>query len=75
MATHNKPADDKPTTKQLRYLRALCEETGETTSWPKTRQAASGAIARLKKRPRADAEERHRDRREVQDLLARGGRP
>ena len=64
--------DDKPTAQQLRYLRALCEATGETTTWPKTRQAASRAIERLKKRPRSDAEERRRDRREVQDALARG---
>ena len=65
-------ADDKPTAKQLRYLRALCEATGETTTWPKTRQEASRAIERLNKRPRSDAEERRRDRREVQDALAGG---
>ena len=75
MATDDKPADNKPTAKQLRYLRALCEATGETTSWPQTRQEASRAIERLKKRPRSDADERQRDRREVKDLLARGGRP
>ncbi len=63
-------ADNKPTAKQLRYLRALCEATGETTTWPKTRQEASRAIERLKNRPRSDAEER--DRREVKDALARG---
>ena len=40
-------ADHKPTAKQLRYLRALCEATGETTTWPKTRQEASRAIERL----------------------------
>jgi DNA-binding CsgD family transcriptional regulator len=45
-------ANDKPTAKQLRYLRALCDATGETTSWPKTRQEASRAIERLKTRPR-----------------------
>ena len=70
MGTH-----DKPTAKQLRYLRALCEATGETTSWPKTRPEATRAIERLRKRPRSDAEERRRDRRQVSDLLARGGRP
>ena len=65
-------ADSKPTAKQLRYLRALCEATGETTTWPKTRQEASRAIERLKQRPRSDPEERRRDRREVKDALARG---
>ena len=80
MATDDKPADrkpmnSKPTQKQLRYLRALCEATGETTSWPKTRQEASRAIERLRERPRSDADERRRDRREVKDALARGGRP
>ena len=67
--------DNKPTAKQLRYLRALCEATGETTSWPKTRQEASRAIERLKSRPRSDAEERRLDLREVKDALARGSRP
>ncbi len=65
-------ADNKPTAKQLRYLRALCEATGETTTWPKTRQEVSRAIERLKQRPRSDSEERRRDRREVKDALARG---
>ncbi|MDQ3090486.1 MAG: hypothetical protein M3R46_02250 [Actinomycetota bacterium] len=65
-------AESKPTAKQLRYLRALCEATGETTTWPKTRQEASRAIERLNKRPRSDSEERRRDRREVKDALARG---
>jgi hypothetical protein len=58
-------SDDKPTAKQLRCLRTLCEATGETTSWPKTRQEAPRAFERLKTRPRSDAEERWRDRREV----------
>ena len=67
--------NDKPTAKQLRYLRALCKATGETTSWPRTRREASRAIERLKSRPRSDADERQRDRREVKDAVARGSRP
>ncbi len=67
--------NEMPTARQLRYLQALCEATGETTSWPKTRQEASRAIERLKSRPRSDAEERRLDRREVKDALARGSRP
>jgi hypothetical protein len=66
--------NNTPTAKQLRNLRALCEATGETTSWPKTRQGASRAIERLKTRPRSDAEERRRGRREVCDALARRSR-
>lgn len=42
--------DDKPTQKQLRYLRALCEATGETTSWPQTRQETAGALPRARGR-------------------------
>ena len=38
----------KPTTRQLNYLRSLATRTGQTFTYPKTRQQASAAINRLK---------------------------
>jgi hypothetical protein len=32
--------DDKPSARQLRYLRALIDTTGQTCTWPKTRREA-----------------------------------
>ena len=64
-------ADNRPTAKQLRYLRSLCEATGETRPGrrparkPRARSSDSSSA-------RAHAEERRRDRREVKDALARG---
>jgi hypothetical protein len=60
--------DDKPSARQLRYLRALT--TGQTCTWPKTRREASRAIARLKRAPTAPRIERDEDRRAVKDALA-----
>jgi hypothetical protein len=63
-------ANDKPSARQLRYLRALIDATGRTCSWPKTRREASRAIARLKRAPAAPRTERDDDRRAVKDALA-----
>jgi hypothetical protein len=63
-------ANDKPSARQLRYLRALIDATGQTCSWPKTRREASRAIARLKRAPDAARIEREEDRRAVKDALA-----
>ena len=62
-------ATDKPSARQLRYLRALIEATGQTCAWPKTRQEASREIARLKQVPTAPRLEREQDRRAVKDAL------
>jgi hypothetical protein len=62
--------DDKPSARQLRYLRALIDTTGQTCTWPKTRREASRAIARLKRAPTAPRIERDEDRRAVKDALA-----
>jgi len=63
-------ANDKPSARQLRYLRALIEATGQTCAWPKTRREASRAIARLKRAPGAPRIERDEDQRAVKDALA-----
>ncbi len=64
----------KPTTKQLRYLRDLAHVTGTTFVPPTTSTEASREIARLKARPISSLAERGRERRQVQDDLARGRR-
>jgi hypothetical protein len=46
-------ANDKPSARQLRYLRALIDATGQTCTWPGTRREASRAIAQLKRAPTA----------------------
>jgi len=42
---------EKPTPKQLRYLKRLAERTGGTFAWPPTKAEASREIGRLKGRP------------------------
>ncbi len=44
--------DDRPTTKQQRYLRALAQQTGRTFVVPKTKHEASREIDRLKQATR-----------------------
>ena len=59
---------NKPTPRQLRYLRALAERTGQTFTYPHTFAEASREIDRLKQaRPSSHAERRieRRDRRPV----------
>jgi len=63
-------ANDKPSARQLRYLRALIETTGQTCRWPKTKQQASREIVRLKQAPSSPGFERDQDRRAVKDALA-----
>ena len=42
---------EKPTPKQLRYLKRLAERTGGTFAYPQTKAEASREIERLKGRP------------------------
>jgi hypothetical protein len=62
---------DKPTTRQLRYLRGLAELTGTTFTPPATRRQASREIERLKQRPRSTRLERREDSSSVSQGLAR----
>lgn len=62
------------TTKQLRYLRNLAEQRGESFSYPHTAVEASAEIERLKSRRRGSYVERRIEREQVcNDMAARGG--
>jgi len=64
------PHTPKPTAKQMRYLKALAEERGQSFTYPKTKAQASAEIDRLrgaKKTPSADA---RRERRQVSEHMA-----
>ncbi len=70
MATDDKP----PTARQLRYLRELAVERGETYAVPKTSAQASREIERLLSRPRSSRAAMQADRRAVsRDLQERQG--
>jgi hypothetical protein len=62
----------KPTPKQLNYLRALAQRTGQTFAYPRTMEAASDEIDRLKGVKATPRTDRRRELREVQDDLATG---
>ena len=62
----------KPTPTQRNYLRALAQRTGQTFTWPKTMEAASDEIDRLKGVKATPRTDRRRELREVQDHLATG---
>lgn len=69
MKTKEKP----PSAKQLRYLRNLATQRGESFSYPRTISEASAEIERLKGRrpePRAD---RRRERLEISRAMAERG--
>ena len=62
----------KPTGRQLNYLRALANRTGQTFTYPQTRHQASREIERLKQtRPASRAENREIER-EIADAIAGG---
>jgi hypothetical protein len=55
----------EPTAKQLAFLRALAQRTGETFAYPRTRAQASNEIRRLQQRKPSSRVERFLDRRDV----------
>ena len=55
----------EPTAKQLAFLRALAQRTGETFTYPRTRAQASEEIRRLQQRKPSNRVERFLDRRDV----------
>ena len=62
----------EPTAKQLAFLRALAQRTGETFTYPRTREQASNEIRRLQQRKPSNRAERFLDRRDVvRDLQTR----
>jgi hypothetical protein len=71
--THRRPTvANKPTPRQLRYLRSLAERTGQTFTYPHTATEAGREIDRLKGvRPESRAERRI-ERKDIADQLATG---
>ena len=65
---------EKPTPKQLRYLKRLAERTGATFAYPQTKAEASREIERLKGRPSSTRSDVVRELRAVsRELGERGG--
>jgi hypothetical protein len=62
MTTTGSGAEKHPTARQLAYLKALAERTGQTFMYPRTRGQASGEIARLKRTAPATRAERTLER-------------
>lgn len=64
----------KPSPKQLRYLKVLADQRGESFTYPKTIAAASAEIDRLRKRKPSSRVDRYIDRKAVDEALgSRGG--
>ena len=61
-----------PTTRQLAYLRALAERTGQTFARPRTSQEASAEIRRLKTAPAETQLDRRIERDEIADAISTG---
>jgi hypothetical protein len=59
-----------PSARQLRYLRSLAEQRGESFAYPQTAAEASAEIERLKGRRRSSAAERRVERLEVSHAMA-----
>ena len=55
----------EPTAKQLAFLRALAQRTGETFAYPHTAAQASEEISRLRQRQPSNRTERAVERRQV----------
>jgi hypothetical protein len=62
----------KPTSRQLNYLRALANRTGQTFTYPRTRREASREIERLKQAQPSTRIERELERKDIADAVARG---
>ena len=63
---------DKPTSRQLNYLRSLANRTGQTFTYPKTRQQASTEINRLKHTRPSSRTEVRIERKLIADQIAAG---
>jgi hypothetical protein len=63
---------DRPTRRQLAYLRSLAARTGRTFAYPRTRRQASSEIQRLEQAQASTRAERSIERKDVADAIARG---
>jgi hypothetical protein len=66
-------SDKPPTRKQMRYLRSLAEQRGESFAYPSSSAEASAAIDRLRGRPRQPVSDRRRERLDVSRAMAARG--
>jgi hypothetical protein len=66
------PATRKPTTRQLTYLKALAQRTGQTFTYPQTMADASAQIARLKTVPSSSRVERRIEHKVIADEIQAG---
>jgi hypothetical protein len=64
--------DDRPTRKQLAYLRSLALRTGQTFAYPRTAAQANREIRRLKQAQPSTRIERAVERKHIADALAAG---
>jgi hypothetical protein len=64
--------NSKPTTRQLTYLKALAERTGQTFAYPSTMAHASTEINRLKQAQSSSRTERYVERKLIADQIATG---
>ncbi len=62
----------KPTRRQLSYLKALADRTGQTFTYPQTRQQASAEIHRLKHTRPSSRTERRVEHKLIADQIATG---
>jgi hypothetical protein len=63
---------DRPTRRQLAYLRSLAIRTGQTFAYPSTRRRASREIERLEQAEPSGRAERSIERKDIADAIARG---
>jgi hypothetical protein len=63
---------DRPTRRQLAYLRSLASRTGQTFAYPHTRGEASREIQRLEQTQASTRTERSIERKDIADAIARG---
>ncbi|MGH2885742.1 MAG: hypothetical protein ACRDPA_24095 [Solirubrobacteraceae bacterium] len=63
---------ERPTPKQLAYLRSLAERTGQTFAYPHSRRQASHEIGRLEQAEPSTRGERALERKDIADAIARG---
>jgi hypothetical protein len=63
---------DRPTAKQLAYMRSLANRAGQTFTYPRTRGQASREIQRLKQAEPSSHTEREVERKEIADAIANG---
>jgi hypothetical protein len=63
---------DRPTRRQLAYLRSLASRTGQTFAYPHTRGEASREIQRLEQAEPSTRAERSMERKDIADAIARG---